>query len=163
MGGSSGLSAAEVAKGSSCVAYVTEATANERCCIFTAAALNSSLARPLVADPSATLHLQVSSTDADTNLARSNNIPEYARVPSACPSPNSMQSGDLQLSAAAVATLLPHVTTKALVVGGAFVVGEFLHRDGRTAVMIQNFDVLLSTAVCRHLFSATAVPSFPHF
>ena len=33
---------------------------------------------------------------------------------------------------------------KVAVVGGDFVVGEFVHADGRGGIMVQNFDLLLS-------------------
>jgi hypothetical protein len=141
VGGASGLSVNATAAGRSCAAFVTS-TANESCCLFSWLTLfvasNVSGPGALVADPSATLHWQVNATEPSSGGA-------VTTQPSVCPS---LQSGGTGLAA------LPPLATKALSVGGAFVVGEFVHRDGRTAVMVQNFNLLLSAMVRSHSLSS---------
>ena len=135
VGGASGMTDTA----GSCTAYATS-TANESCCLFTATVVNNATLGRMVLDNASTLHLQVSANrSADPWECPGKDLPQFMDGSE----PGYTAPDDL----------------KSLSVGGEFVVGEFIHADGRPAVMVQNFDHTLSAMPTLVIPTATTDPS----
>ena len=123
-----GITAATLVN-SSCAAYHTADSGENRsrCCLYTQADINDPTRGRLTQDPSGTLHVEVGA----------NRTVDTWRCPTSIPAGGSHPG--YQRPAGTVLGW-----PKVAVVGGDFVVGEFVHADGRGAIMVQNFNLLLS-------------------
>ena len=123
-----GITAATLVN-TSCAAYHTTDSGENRsrCCLYTQADINDPARGRLTQDPSGTLHVQVGA----------NRTVDTWRCPTSIPAGGS-HPGYQRPAGTALGW------PKVAVVGADFVVGEFVHADGRGAIMVQNFNLLLS-------------------